>query len=86
MPIGGFIITCSPGNLPEALEGIAAYPAVEVHGTDEEGNIVVVMDTSTSEAMDDVVKTISRLPVVLSVGLAYLNTEDEAKDATGDEA
>ncbi len=80
MPIGGFIITCAPEDLTAALEGIAAFPAVEVHGTDEKGSIVVVMDTETSEAMDDIVKTISRLPAILSVGLAYLNTEDEIGD------
>ena len=77
MPIGGFIITCHPQDLALALESLADFPAVEVHGTDDDGNIVVVMDTGTSDAMDDLVKTISRLPMVLSVGLAYLNAEDE---------
>ena len=77
MPIGGFIITCDPRDLDSALESLSSFPAVEIHGTDDDGNIVVVLDTGTSDAMDDLVKTISRLPEILSVGLAYLNAEDE---------
>ncbi len=78
MPIGGFIVTCNPPDLASALESLADFPAVEIHGTDDDGNIVVVIDSGTSDAMDDLVKTISRLPVILCVGLAYLNAEDEA--------
>ena len=80
MPIGGFIITCAPADLESAKKSLAEYAPVEIHGTDDDGTIVVVMDTKTSEAMDDLVKTLSRLPVVLSVGLAYLNAEDEVGD------
>ncbi|MEN8150666.1 MAG: chaperone NapD [Planctomycetota bacterium] len=77
MPIGGFVITAAPedrGVVEGKLSGIAA---VSVEGGDDQGNIIAVLDTATSDEMDDLVKTISSMDEVLTVGLAYLNAEDE---------
>ena len=77
MPIGGFIVSCDPDDRGVVEERLAGFAPVSVEGADDKGNIVVVMDTPTSDEMDDLVKTISKLPEVLSVGLAYLHAEDE---------
>jgi nitrate reductase NapAB chaperone NapD len=52
---------------------------VEVHGDDEKGNIVAVLETQSSEEMETIIDRISKDQNVLHVGLTYLNTEDEAE-------
>ncbi len=79
MPVGGFVINVDPAVSAPAVEKIRAMRCVEVHGHDETGNVVVVMDCETSEEMEDIVKRISRIDEVLSVGLTYFNAEDEVE-------
>lgn len=76
MPIGGVVISIRPGDL-EAVRGqLATYSGVEIHGADDRGNIVAVLDTRTSEAMERLMQTINANPLVLHAGLTYLNMED----------
>lgn len=79
MPIGGFVITHAPGQRKEALAHLEGIDAIEVHGTDDDGNIVAVMDTETSSEMDDIVHALQRHELFLTVGVAYLHAEDEIK-------
>jgi nitrate reductase NapAB chaperone NapD len=77
MPIGGFVITCNPGDKEAVLQDLAAYTALEVHGTDDKGNIVAVVDTETGDEMDSLVSTLQKKENILAVDLAYLHAEDE---------
>jgi nitrate reductase NapAB chaperone NapD len=79
MPISGVVITCRPSEKAGVLRSLAAIPAVEVFGDDEQGNIVAVLETGSSEDMEKLIDRISKNPCVLQVGLTYLNTEDEAE-------
>ena len=79
MPISGVVITSQVGEKKEILRCLAAIPQVEVHGDDEKGNIVAVLDTKSSEEMEKIIDRISKDQNVLHVGLTYLNTEDEAE-------
>ena len=79
MPIGGVVITCVADDKQQVLEALAAISEVEVHGDDEAGNIVAVLDTETSEVMEAVIDRINGMEPVLGVGMTYLNTEDEAQ-------
>ena len=79
MPIGGVVITCSPEQKDTVLNRLAAYNALEIHGADDNGNIVAVLDTATSEEMEVLIERINRNDYVLNVGMTYLNTEDEAE-------
>ena len=79
MPISGVVITSRPTAKPEVLRALAANPAVEVYGDDKQGNIVAVLETTTSEDMEKLIDRIGKYPGVLQVGLTYLNTEDEAE-------
>ncbi len=84
MPIGGFVITCRPSDREALEEILAGFPPVEVRGADDRGNIVAVIETRTSDEMDDLIEEIGRIEEVLSVGLAYLHAEDEIERiATG---
>jgi len=77
MPIGGFIITHAPADREAVRTKLAGFPALEIYGEDERGNIVAVIDTDTSDEMDAMVHRLEAIEEVLSVGLAYLNAEDE---------
>lgn len=79
MPIGGFVITHAPGEREAAVAHLEGIDAIDVHGTDDDGNIVAVMDTETSVEMDDIVHALERNPLFLTVGLAYLHAEDEVE-------
>jgi periplasmic nitrate reductase NapD len=86
MPISGVVIASMPTAKAEVLLALAANPAVEVYGDDEQGNIVAVLETTTSEDMEKLIDRIGRNPGVLQVGLTYLNTEDEAERMAQGEA
>jgi len=79
MPIGGFVINVDPSDSASAVRTISAMACVEVHGHDERGNVVAVLDCDTSEEMEDIVKKINLVDGVLSVGLTYFNAEDEVE-------
>ena len=77
MPIGGFVITVDPKEIDTVKAELDGRDECEVHGTDEKGNIVAVIDTETGDAMDGIVLALEKDPRILSVGLAYLHAEDE---------
>ncbi len=85
MPIGGFIISVAPAEREEIAASLEAESGLDVHGTDDKGNIVAVLETETSDEMDARVLALEKDPRILSVGLAYLNAEDEIeKIASGE--
>lgn len=77
MPIGGFVITIDLNSKEEILAGFAEYPQVEVHGVDEKGSAVVVIDSETSDEMEQLTSQLQTIDGVLSLGATYLNAEDE---------
>jgi nitrate reductase NapD len=78
MPISGVVISSRPQDKTAVLQTLAAMSAVEVFGDDEKGHIVAVLETASSEEMQNLIDRISKDQMVLNVGLTYLNTEDEA--------
>jgi nitrate reductase NapD len=78
MPISGVVIASRPAQKNDVLQFLATFCQVEVHGADEKGNIVVVLETESSEEMEKIIDRISKDQNVLHVGLTYLNAEDEA--------
>lgn len=79
MPISGVVIASKPEQKNIVLQALDQISEVEVHGDDEKGNIVAVLDTKNSEDMEQIIDRINKDENVLNVGLTYLNTEDEAE-------
>jgi nitrate reductase NapAB chaperone NapD len=77
MPIGGFVINVDPDTHAKVIDSIAEIPHLDVHGSDEKGNIVAVIDTETTKEMQQIVDQLNELEYVLTVGLTYINVEDE---------
>ncbi len=85
MPIGGFVITADPEIKDQIGKELERMPQVEVHGTDDRGNIVAVLDTETTDEMNGRVRQIHAMGGVRSVGLVYIHAEDEMeKIASGE--
>ena len=82
MPISGLVIISRADHKNEVLRGLATIAGIEVHGDDDKGHIVAVLETSSSEDMEKIIDRINKDTNVLHVGLTYLNTEDEAQRMT----
>jgi len=78
MPIGGVVITGRSEDTDQIVAMLSSLNGLDVHGSDESGNIVAVLDTKSSEDMERLIERINKDDRVLNVGLTYLNTEDEA--------
>ncbi|MCL1980321.1 MAG: chaperone NapD [Proteobacteria bacterium] len=76
MPISGVVITTQPEDLDQTWQFLATCAGVEVHGANDQGNIVAVFDTRTIEEMECLLKTVNTYPLVLHTGVTYLNMED----------
>ena len=79
MPVGGIVVSGRSEDTQLIASSISELNGVEVHGHDENGNIVAVLDTESSESMEKLIDRINKHEKVLNVGLTYLNTEDEAE-------
>lgn len=79
MPISGVVIASVPEARDVVVKDLEQIREVEIHGVDEKGNIVAVLDTKSSETMEKIIDRINKDENVLNVGLTYLNTEDEAE-------
>jgi periplasmic nitrate reductase NapD len=79
MPIGGVVITSFPRKKDTVIAKLSQIAEIEIYGDDEQGNIVAVLDTASSEEMEKIIDRINKDANVLSVGMTYLNTEDEAE-------
>ncbi|MDR3090207.1 MAG: chaperone NapD [Desulfobulbaceae bacterium] len=80
MPIAGAVITVKPEQAAEAARDLAAIAGVESQGGDGSGHLVVVLESASLKAMENLVERINALPQVVNVGLTYINVEDEATD------
>ncbi|MFH2123815.1 MAG: chaperone NapD [Pseudomonadota bacterium] len=79
MVIAGFVVQCQPQAQENTVVALEAMADVEVFGADGKGNIVTVVDTDSSADLEKIVKTMEKLDQVLTVGLTYMNMEDEAE-------
>lgn len=85
MVIAGFVVQCQPQSQQDIIVALEAMADVDVFGADGKGNIVTVVDADSSTDLEKTVKRMEKLEQVLTVGLTYLNMEDEAeKIASGE--
>ncbi len=77
MPVGGFVINVDPEKIDESIKRLKSLSGIEIHGLDDKGNVVAVLESSTSQEMEGMVKEIMKIETVFSVGLTYFNAEDE---------
>jgi len=77
VPIGGLVVSTVPKEKDRVILELEGCVGASVYGSDDEGNIVLVLDTDSSDEMEAQVEEIKRIPGVINVGVAYLHFEDE---------
>ncbi len=77
MPIGGFVVVLDLSVSDEVLKQFSQFPQIDVHGVNEEGSAVVVIDTETSDEMEQLTRQLQKIDGVLSLGVTYFHAEDE---------
>ncbi|NPA48794.1 MAG: chaperone NapD [Thermodesulfobacteria bacterium] len=79
MPIGGFVLHVQPERREDVLEEISRFPDLTVYGYDDKGQVVIVLESETSEEMEKRVDSLLSIEGVITCDLAYLHGEDEVE-------
>ncbi len=78
MSISGLVIHVRPENLSRVGAELAAQAGVEVHGTSDEGQIVVTVDQPDDGAAVETIEGFRNIQNVLSVSLVYSHFEENS--------
>ncbi|NOZ55837.1 MAG: chaperone NapD [Calditrichaeota bacterium] len=76
MPIAGLAVLVKPDQTDSVRETLSQMECVEVYGADDKGNLIVVLDCSSTEQMREVEKQLRQVDGVVNVAGAYYNFED----------
>ncbi|WP_456434293.1 chaperone NapD [Thermosulfuriphilus sp.] len=79
MPIGGFVVSCQPEAKEKLIQKLSQVPEAEIYADEDRGVLILVLESKTSEALEELVNRISAYPEVLTINLAYLHGEDEVE-------
>ncbi|MEA3548144.1 MAG: chaperone NapD [Thermodesulfobacteriota bacterium] len=77
--MGGFVITVDSEVRDDIVAELERRPGVSLYGSDEQGNVVAVLESDSSKEMEKMTKSIQKIDGVLSLGMTYLNVEDEVE-------
>lgn len=83
MPIAGLAVLVKPELADEVKENLAGMKCVEIYGADDKGNLIVVLDCSSTEEMRETERQLREVNGVVNVAGAYYNFED-ILDAPGE--
>ena len=73
--IASILVQARPDRLAEVEAAIAAMPGCEIHGRDERGKLVVVVDAADAGAIGSTLTAIALAPHVLSAALVFHATD-----------
>ena len=79
MPVAGFVVNARREDLKAVVDKLQEIKGAEVHGTDDKGHIVLVLEGDSGEEMEKVAAGITRMDGVISLHLAYFHAEDEVE-------
>ena len=83
MNISGVLVATMPENIEQLTNELVTLTGVEVHGANEQGKMVVTVETEHEGQMADTVVAIQNLRGVLSAAMIYHH--NEAIDSTEQE-
>ena len=69
--ISSLVVQCQPDVLDATVRYLNGNPAAEVHATDPQGKVVVVLETSTEQQIVETIRDIEQRQGVLSVALVF---------------
>jgi nitrate reductase NapD len=73
--IVSLIVNVFPQHLNQVAREISALPGAEVHVTDHNGKLVVVLEASTQGEIGSMANAISGIPHVLSAAMVFQATD-----------
>ena len=75
--IASLVVQCLPRNFESTRAAIEALDGAEVPEFDERGKLVVLLETSSEEALLDRIRDIEHTSGVISANLVYHQLEEE---------
>ncbi len=69
--ISSMVVLCRPDALENAVTQIKANPLAEVHAVDENGKIIVVLETPSEQNILDGIQELENIDGVISATLVY---------------
>ena len=76
MNISGVLVKAYPENISTIEKVISEMDGVEVHGSNEDGRIVVTVEQESANNISDTLVEIQDVPGVLSAAMIYHQFED----------
>ena len=73
--IASILVRARPERLAEVESAIATMPGCEIHGRDERGKLVVVVDAADAGSIGSTLTAIALAPHVLSAALVFHATD-----------
>ncbi len=81
MNISGIFVQTTPVQLDAVKARLLALPGVEVHGEEEDGRLVVVIDEPSDRPSGEALMKIQNVEGVLSASLVYQHIENDETDS-----
>ncbi len=81
MSIYSLVVHTKPENIESVTHALEAIEAVEVHGINEKGKIVVSLDHPDRDFCSDTIMSFHDIPGVLNSSLVYEYFEDDDADS-----
>nr|MDA3870256.1 chaperone NapD [Gammaproteobacteria bacterium] len=76
MDISGVLVRSYPENSQSVQQALALMEGVEVHGSNEDGRIVVTVEQENAGKLSDLLVLMHDVPGVLSTSMIYHQFED----------
>ena len=76
MPIAGLAVMVKPDDTERVRHALSDIPCVEIYGSDDKGNLIVVLDCTSTEEMRRVERQLRQVDGVINVAGTYYNFED----------
>ena len=73
--ISSFILRCLPVQLEQIVATLETMPGVELHGADETGKCILLLDMPSEKELVSTVSAIEQLPGVINASMVYHHAE-----------
>jgi nitrate reductase NapD len=79
MDISGVLVRAFPEHVAAVTQALSRLEGIEVHGTNEDGRMVVTIEGETGRQVADLLVQMQGIPGVLSASMIYHQFEDSGQ-------
>jgi len=76
MSICGVMCQVKPENMPDIEPQMLAIPGLEIHGVDDDGKVIITIESDSYKLTGERISTLQKLKGVLSASMIYQHTEE----------